>query len=291
MESEIDVNTEARHRSCDLRVHVDSFAARLAANRVRDGFDPVNLRLELTELKRAAMALDYSAFHKRDWAVHREICIMADVPKLLEVWQVLADEHEMFSIKTLRKCWPDLKSLADAHEALVEAVVSGDAYVAGEAAARHIDAIWYRLAELGQLESPRKEPLLSATAYVAFHFDKHVTLNWLSKNVAFTSAGNLSRLFRNTHGVSFKGYLQQIRMRKAADMLEHSRLPVRIIASRTGYDDPSRFSEHFQRFTGITPLCYRKQITANPHRFPKPNIPRIARGELSGDAPFQSRIK
>ena len=271
MESEKDdVSLGTMQRICALRAHMESFAARLAADHVRKGLDPGRLRLKLKELKRAALAMHYNSFHKADWAIHREICMMADIPKLMEMWQILADEQESFNVATLRECWPDLKSLADAHESLVEAVASGDGYVAEEAAARHMDAVWYRLTELGRSgASIRKDPLQRATAYLAFNLDKKVTLNWLSKNVAFASAGNLSRLFRNKYRMSFKTYLQHLRIRKAAALLEHSHLPVRVVASRAGYDDPSRFSEHFRRFTGLSPLCYRKQITANPHRFPR----------------------
>jgi transcriptional regulator GlxA family with amidase domain len=105
---------------------------------------------------------------------------------------------------------------------------------------------------------PARDSLQRATAYLAFHFDRDIALSWLAENVAFTSAGNLSRLFRRAHGFSFQAYLQRLRLRKAAELLEHSRLPVRRIARCVGYDDPSRFAEHFRRAAGLTPLRYRK---------------------------------
>ncbi len=59
--------------------------------------------------------------------------------------------------------------------------------------------------------------------------------------------GHLSRLFRERYGVSFSKYLRELRMRKAAKLLSDTMLPIRRVAAIVGYQDPSRFAQHFRR--------------------------------------------
>ncbi|MFZ2654584.1 MAG: hypothetical protein WAX69_06670 [Victivallales bacterium] len=73
---------------------------------------------------------------------------------------------------------------------------------------------------------------------------------------------------------ALRAHMESFAARLAADHVRKGLDPGRLRLKlkelkRTGYDDPSRFSEHFRRFTGLKPLCYRRQITANPHRFPR----------------------
>ena len=83
-------------------------------------------------------------------------------------------------------------------------------------------------------------------------------MNDTEQQVAFTSPGNLSRLFRQHHGVSFQGYLQKVRLEKAAELLRSTRLPVARIARRVGYRDVSRFGQHFKRRFRAAPTAYRQ---------------------------------
>jgi transcriptional regulator GlxA family with amidase domain len=73
----------------------------------------------------------------------------------------------------------------------------------------------------------------------------------------FTSAGNLSRLFRTRHGVSFLTYLQRLRIEKAAELLSSTRLAVASVARRVGYRYVFRFGQHFRRYHGETPGEWR----------------------------------
>jgi two-component system response regulator YesN len=84
-------------------------------------------------------------------------------------------------------------------------------------------------------------------------------LSEVARKVAFTSPGNLSRLFRRRYGLSFQGYLQKLRMDKAADLLVATRLPVGSIARRVGYRDFSRFGQYFKRRYHATPRQWRKR--------------------------------
>ena len=136
--------------------------------------------------------------------------------------------------------------------------VTGDPAAAEDAARTHIEAVWLRIAEQESSNSDAESsPLKRATVHIAFRLHCPLTLSHVANKIAFTSPGNLSRLFRRHHGVSFQVYLQKLRMKKAAELLRTTRLPVARIAKRVGYNDASRFGQHFKRQLGATPIAYR----------------------------------
>jgi DNA-binding GntR family transcriptional regulator len=71
-----------------LRATLEGFAARYAAKRVRDGADVQPLLDRFVRMERAARNTDYSQFAAADRATHRTIIDLADVPALLESWQI-----------------------------------------------------------------------------------------------------------------------------------------------------------------------------------------------------------
>jgi DNA-binding GntR family transcriptional regulator len=136
----------------ELRAVLDACAARQAALRVAAGADKRPLLAAFTRLQRAA-----------------------------------AEAMERFRLDTLARCWPNLKILFEAHRGIVDAILAGDPLAAEDAARRHLDAVWYRLAELGESESlpddPR-EPIQRVATLVGYadpsrfaaHFRRHYGL-------------------------------------------------------------------------------------------------------------------
>ena len=145
----------------------------------------------------------------------------------------------------------------------MEAIALGDPAAAEDAARSHVDAVWFRVAERSPADADphgdqNSDPLRRATSYLAFHLHTPVKLTEVATKVAFTSAGNLSRLFRQYYGLGFQAYLQKLRLEKAAELLVTTRLSIARIASRVGYRDVSRFGQHFKRHHGQTPGEWRK---------------------------------
>ena len=70
----------------------------------------------------------------------------------------------------------------------------------------------------------------------------------------------MARLFRDETGLSFSDYLIELRLQKAADLLQRSPLTIGQVAERVGYDDPSRFTIHFRRRFNQTPGTFRRQF-------------------------------
>lgn len=74
------------------------------------------------------------------------------------------------------------------------------------------------------------------------------------------NASYISRLFKEHTNTTLSQKLQQIRINMAKKMLENTKLSVNHICSAVGYDDCTYFIRVFKKFTGDTPLQYRKHI-------------------------------
>ncbi len=242
-----------------LRAALEGFAARHAALRVGEGITPRAALECFRRLRLAAEAGDYRRFAAADAALHRSIIGLADVPGLAAAWEAAFAAQSEFRLQTLRRCWPDLAVLFESHRPLVDAVAAGDAEAAEQAATAHLDAVWFRLAAATDDASLPRDPCARACAYLAFHFHESIRLPQLAREVAGCSPGHLARLFREETGLSFRDYLIELRLQKAADLLQRSQLPVGHIAKRVGYDDPSRFTTHFRRRFNQTPGNFRRR--------------------------------
>ena len=70
----------------------------------------------------------------------------------------------------------------------------------------------------------------------------------------------LSRAFKKHTGVGMAKYLNNIRIRKAKELLKSTDLQVMEIADQVGYFDAKYFSRQFKLATGMTPAQYRQDM-------------------------------
>ncbi|MGN6711218.1 MAG: helix-turn-helix transcriptional regulator [Anaerocolumna jejuensis] len=70
-------------------------------------------------------------------------------------------------------------------------------------------------------------------------------------------SSNISRLFKQTTGLSLFDYINQYRINKDKEYLIQSDLTINPIAKKTGFDTPQYFSIVFRKATGMTPKEYR----------------------------------
>ena len=68
---------------------------------------------------------------------------------------------------------------------------------------------------------------------------------------------HLSRTFRRWHKSTIAEYIRQLRIRKAAALIEGSDQPFAQIALIAGFADQSHFVKSFKRVTGMTPSQFR----------------------------------
>lgn len=251
-------NAEIRRLS-EFRSVLEGFAASHAARNAAQSPQILGtMRSILRKLTKSASTRDYAGFRHADLELHQTIVDLANIPTLQAAWRVVWDGLLSLHKRGFDNYFPDAGTIAEEHEYLVETIAFGDPVAAEDAARTHVEAVWLRLAEetrsTGDGES---NPLKRATVHLAFRLHCPLTLTHVANKIAFTSPGNLSRLFRHHHGVSFQAYLQRLRMRKAAELLRTTRLPVARIAKRVGYRDASRFSQHFRRVFDCLPMEYR----------------------------------
>ena len=74
--------------------------------------------------------------------------------------------------------------------------------------------------------------------YMDSHYSEDVTRAVLSR-VFYLNPDYLSRLFKKKTGISIGGYLQEVRLREAKELLAHTDTPVNEVAMRVGYDNIS----------------------------------------------------
>ncbi|WP_432799651.1 helix-turn-helix domain-containing protein [Poriferisphaera sp. WC338] len=245
--------------STEIRASVEVLASRYAAIRAGDGESVEPLLAIFDEMMLIAKTSDYIRFFDVDRRLHLQIVRMADVEGLEEVWGIARKLQEKFHIGTLQTCWPDLQILFESHRPLVDTICNGDPIAAQNAARDHLQAIWYRIAEQANDPSLPNDAVSRVTAYIAFHFQDTLTIKFLAKHIAGVTEGHLARLFRAAHGLSISTYICNLRMYKAASLLELSELPISQIAQQVGYNDGSRFSEHFKRQYSISPSQFRQK--------------------------------
>jgi len=244
----------------EMRAVVDGFAARYAAARVAGGADKQPLLDAFQRFQLAVREGEHGQVVRVDRELHGTIVRLADVGGLMDVWQTAFAAMNTFHADSIRACWPDLNVLFEAHRPIVDAICSGDEALAEDAAKGHADAVWYRLADHARDASLPDDPVARACTYVDFHLHEQVRLSFVAEYVAKTSPGHLARLFRQQRGISYTEYVRELRMQKAADLLRRTKLPVRQVAARVGYEDPSRFTVHFRRRFGLTPREFRRRL-------------------------------
>jgi len=103
--------------------------------------------------------------------------------------------------------------------------------------------------------------LVPVLRYLHANF-RTVTLAELAAKFHFNPS-DLSHLLQRYTGKTFKDSLREIRVHKAARLLENSDLPLATIAESTGYADASHFHKEFKRFYDMTPGAFRQTTTAS----------------------------
>lgn len=242
---------------CDLRAELEIFSVQQICrmNKKKDVYK--QLAPILQKLKKATVGKDYAAFMTADRALHRTVVELANFPVLLTVWETVWTHLSQFHHESVEQYWPDLRVLMREHEYLINTICFMDLSAAEDGIRTHLQAIWFRIANKEDEHLFQQNPLIRTTSYIAFHLQHPLILKQLAAEVAFTSAGHLSKLFRDRYGKSFQSYVQEARINKAASLLKQTDLPVALIAQRVGYQDVSRFAQHFRRYFGSTPNRWR----------------------------------
>ncbi len=97
------------------------------------------------------------------------------------------------------------------------------------------------------------------TALVIIHtkYALNLTLDQVARET-YVSTSYLSTLFKQELGVNFLDYLHQYRIEQSKVLLRKN-YKVYAVANEVGYQDERHFSTTFKKWTGLTPMQYRKK--------------------------------
>ena len=93
--------------------------------------------------------------------------------------------------------------------------------------------------------------------WFARNFAKQITEGDLAREISL-SERQLSRVFADIYGMSFREKLVEVRLHRAAQLLEQTELNIDKIAQAVGYRSFSGFHRAFVNYFGCTPFEYRK---------------------------------
>lgn len=88
--------------------------------------------------------------------------------------------------------------------------------------------------------------------------NEEISLNTLAQKY-FVNPSYLSRVFKEKTGSTFTGYLFDIRMKEAENLVRCTDMKAYEIAERVGIVDPHYFSSCFKKYTGMSVAEFKKQ--------------------------------
>lgn len=158
-------------------------------------------------------------------------------PAMRRIFKTLIDEY--------RKCGPACAQMAAAlmNQCLIEVLREAEARSGGS------------LPWLSALDDPRLSKVVDT---ILDHPEHNYTLDSMA-GIAAMSRATFVRHFEKSFARTPMDYLRDIRLRRAAQLLQVSSTPVDSIASKVGYSSRSHFSRAFHAQYGVSPAGFRKQ--------------------------------
>ena len=93
--------------------------------------------------------------------------------------------------------------------------------------------------------------------YIQVNLSLDLTLKDMAQVVGL-STSHLTKLFKQSRGISLYQYVICCRIEKAKQLLKHCHLAIAEIANQVGFADQSHLTRHFKRHVGITPKAFRQ---------------------------------
>lgn len=121
-----------------------------------------------------------------------------------------------------------------------------------------------RSVKLPNVESNENDLVSHITNYTKQHFAEKITLESITQDFPY-SLPHISHLFKQQTGLTFRDFLQQVRIKESCRLLATTKQPVSSIIEAVGYNDFKAFNTIFKRQTGMTPREFRKNFSQQEH--------------------------
>lgn len=130
-------------------------------------------------------------------------------------------------------------------------------------------AVSYMLRQVEEIErkSLPKSDIEKAKAFISDNISDPITVKDVADHVCL-SAEYFTKLFKRETGQNIKEYITLTKVEAAKDMLEHSNVPVGMVALELGYTNFSHFSQVFRKYEHMSPSEYRSKVTGKPEGTP-----------------------
>lgn len=99
-------------------------------------------------------------------------------------------------------------------------------------------------------------PVRKITQYIKGHYAEDIGLDSIAKLYHIHKV-HLARTFKENTGFSVNGYIRELRVQEAKDLLKNSELNVSEILYRVGFHNFQSFYTIFKKHVGVTPMEYR----------------------------------
>ncbi|MFC0472123.1 helix-turn-helix domain-containing protein [Halalkalibacter kiskunsagensis] len=121
-------------------------------------------------------------------------------------------------------------------------------------------SLFLKTKEQIQTNHPVSNPILQrAKLFITDNIEKELTLEIVAHYLN-VSTRHLSRLFSEGINESFVTFIKKERVKKASYLLEKTELPIKEIASKTGFGSVHYFTRIFRQEVGLPPGQFRQNI-------------------------------
>lgn len=121
------------------------------------------------------------------------------------------------------------------------------------------------LSQPAVIRSAKHKQVSEVVDYIYEEYRRPLSLEGLSKQF-YTSKSYLSRIFKEVTGYTVNEYINVRRIKQAKLLLETSDMNITELTAATGYDSITYFEKVFRKYTGISPLKYRKNFITSDTR-------------------------
>ena len=148
-----------------------------------------------------------------------------------------------------------LSVFKDLLEAQEKNVLLQDAAVSKEIYSLLCDLSQLRV--INETSAGENSDVVKAVQYIQDHIAEPLTIEDVAK-VSGYSAGHLNRLFHLYSGMSIYHYIMLCRIDQSKMLLHTTRDSIHLIGQLSGFEADSHFVRIFKKYTGFTPLKFRK---------------------------------
>ncbi|MEF2245365.1 helix-turn-helix transcriptional regulator [Paenibacillus sp. IITD108] len=118
----------------------------------------------------------------------------------------------------------------------------------------------YRLETNQAFSMPAYSGISIILSYIDKHYNQTITLANAAQLIS-TSPSYVQKIFKQVTGQSFIEYIQNVRVKKSLELLQHPFYSIKEIANLVGYRDLKFFYTLFKKKTGHSPAQYRSRLT------------------------------